>query len=248
MAGVPMIYREVLTLRFEDEMKIEEIAQVTAVPVSTVKSRLGVRWNNYVTRLRRANEEWYGNGNKKDEHDKIRELLALAAAGALAARKKNRLRSMCGLASPARTNWRLGGRLRANSADCRRRSLLRGWCRRRWRVRRRSSRNRPSTIGTAAWSDSTETGDRFHPKSAVDRVASVKRRARGRAETPRRQANSSWGLQRGRALLGCHLQRSTSSAAEDPYSPALEPAQPSGRYVTGRGPRLHSASPPGPSG
>ena len=36
---------------------------------------------------------------------------------------------MCGLASPARTNWGLGGRLRANSADCRRRSLLRGWCR-----------------------------------------------------------------------------------------------------------------------
>jgi RNA polymerase sigma-70 factor (ECF subfamily) len=40
MAGLPMIYREVLTLRFEDEMKIEEIAQVTAVPVSTAKSRL----------------------------------------------------------------------------------------------------------------------------------------------------------------------------------------------------------------
>jgi RNA polymerase sigma-70 factor, ECF subfamily len=40
MAALPMIYREVLTLRFEDEMKIEEIAQVTGVPVSTVKSRL----------------------------------------------------------------------------------------------------------------------------------------------------------------------------------------------------------------
>ena len=40
MAVLPMIYREVLTLRFEDEMKIEEIAQVTGVPVSTVKSRL----------------------------------------------------------------------------------------------------------------------------------------------------------------------------------------------------------------
>ena len=40
MAGLPMMYREVLTLRFEEEMKIEEIAQVTAVPVSTVKSRL----------------------------------------------------------------------------------------------------------------------------------------------------------------------------------------------------------------
>jgi RNA polymerase sigma-70 factor, ECF subfamily len=40
MAALPVIYREVLTLRFEDEMKIEEIAQVTGVPVSTVKSRL----------------------------------------------------------------------------------------------------------------------------------------------------------------------------------------------------------------
>ena len=40
MAPLPMIYREALTLRFEDGMKIEEIAQVTRVPVSTVKSRL----------------------------------------------------------------------------------------------------------------------------------------------------------------------------------------------------------------
>ncbi len=40
MAALPMIYREALTLRFEDGMKIEEIAQVIGVPVSTVKSRL----------------------------------------------------------------------------------------------------------------------------------------------------------------------------------------------------------------
>jgi RNA polymerase sigma-70 factor, ECF subfamily len=40
MAALPMTYREVLTLRFEEEMKIDDIAQVTAVPVSTVKSRL----------------------------------------------------------------------------------------------------------------------------------------------------------------------------------------------------------------
>jgi RNA polymerase sigma-70 factor, ECF subfamily len=40
MAGLPMMYREVLTLRFEEEMKIEEIAQVTAVPLSTAKARL----------------------------------------------------------------------------------------------------------------------------------------------------------------------------------------------------------------
>lgn len=40
METLPMMYREVLTLRFEDEMKIEEIAQVTGMPVSTVKTRL----------------------------------------------------------------------------------------------------------------------------------------------------------------------------------------------------------------
>lgn len=37
---LPMIYREVLTLRFEEEMKIEEIAEALSVPLSTVKTRL----------------------------------------------------------------------------------------------------------------------------------------------------------------------------------------------------------------
>jgi RNA polymerase sigma-70 factor, ECF subfamily len=37
---LPVTYREVLTLRFEEEMKLEEIAQVLGAPLSTVKSRL----------------------------------------------------------------------------------------------------------------------------------------------------------------------------------------------------------------
>ena len=37
---LPVVYREVLTLRFEEEMKLEEIAMVLAAPLSTVKSRL----------------------------------------------------------------------------------------------------------------------------------------------------------------------------------------------------------------
>lgn len=37
---LPVVYREVLTLRFEEEMKLEEIAQVLGAPLSTVKSRL----------------------------------------------------------------------------------------------------------------------------------------------------------------------------------------------------------------
>jgi len=37
---LPVIHREVLTLRFEEEMKLEEIAGVLDAPLSTVKSRL----------------------------------------------------------------------------------------------------------------------------------------------------------------------------------------------------------------
>jgi RNA polymerase sigma-70 factor (ECF subfamily) len=55
MAGLPMIYREVLTLRFEEEMKIEEIAQVIAVPISTAKSRLRRSLEQLRYALERAN-------------------------------------------------------------------------------------------------------------------------------------------------------------------------------------------------
>jgi len=37
---LPVRYREVLSLRFEEEMKLEEIATVLDAPLSTVKSRL----------------------------------------------------------------------------------------------------------------------------------------------------------------------------------------------------------------
>lgn len=37
---LPIFYREVLTLRFEEEMKLEEIAEVLTIPLSTVKTRL----------------------------------------------------------------------------------------------------------------------------------------------------------------------------------------------------------------
>jgi RNA polymerase sigma-70 factor (ECF subfamily) len=40
MGDLPVIYREVLTLRFEEEMKLEEIADVMGAPLSTVKTRL----------------------------------------------------------------------------------------------------------------------------------------------------------------------------------------------------------------
>lgn len=40
MQELPAIHREVLTLRFEEDMKLEEIAEVAGVPLSTVKSRL----------------------------------------------------------------------------------------------------------------------------------------------------------------------------------------------------------------
>lgn len=40
LGELPAIHREVLTLRFEEGMKLEEIAEVSGVPLSTVKSRL----------------------------------------------------------------------------------------------------------------------------------------------------------------------------------------------------------------
>jgi RNA polymerase sigma-70 factor (ECF subfamily) len=40
MAGLSAPCREVLTLRFEEGMKLEEIAEVTRAPLSTVKSRV----------------------------------------------------------------------------------------------------------------------------------------------------------------------------------------------------------------
>jgi len=40
MDELPAIHREVLTLRFETGMKLEEIAGIAAIPLSTVKSRL----------------------------------------------------------------------------------------------------------------------------------------------------------------------------------------------------------------
>jgi RNA polymerase sigma-70 factor (ECF subfamily) len=40
MQELPAIHREVLSLRFEEGMRLEQIAEVAAVPLSTVKSRL----------------------------------------------------------------------------------------------------------------------------------------------------------------------------------------------------------------
>ena len=40
VAELPVIHREVISLRFEEDMKLEEIAEVVGIPLSTVKSRL----------------------------------------------------------------------------------------------------------------------------------------------------------------------------------------------------------------
>ncbi|HXW17833.1 MAG TPA: sigma-70 family RNA polymerase sigma factor [Candidatus Acidoferrales bacterium] len=40
VASLPVYYREVLSLRFEEEMKLEDIAVVLDAPLSTVKTRL----------------------------------------------------------------------------------------------------------------------------------------------------------------------------------------------------------------
>jgi RNA polymerase sigma-70 factor (ECF subfamily) len=40
MCRLPAIHREVLTLRFEEDLKLEQMAEIAQVPLSTVKSRL----------------------------------------------------------------------------------------------------------------------------------------------------------------------------------------------------------------
>jgi RNA polymerase sigma-70 factor, ECF subfamily len=40
MVQLPVAYREVLLLRFQEEMQLDEIAKIRATPISTVKSRL----------------------------------------------------------------------------------------------------------------------------------------------------------------------------------------------------------------
>jgi RNA polymerase sigma-70 factor (ECF subfamily) len=40
MRELPAIHREVLTLRFEEDLKLEQIAEIAQIPLSTVKSRL----------------------------------------------------------------------------------------------------------------------------------------------------------------------------------------------------------------
>ena len=40
IAELPAAYREVLALRFEEDMKLDEIARATGAPLPTVKTRL----------------------------------------------------------------------------------------------------------------------------------------------------------------------------------------------------------------
>ena len=40
MASLPALYREALALRFEEGMKLEQMAEITGAPLSTIKSRV----------------------------------------------------------------------------------------------------------------------------------------------------------------------------------------------------------------
>jgi len=58
MADLPAGFREVLTLRFEEEMTLEEIAEVLVMPLGTVKTRL----HRALKGLRRSLEAKSGTG------------------------------------------------------------------------------------------------------------------------------------------------------------------------------------------
>jgi len=60
LSELPVRYREVLTLRFEEEMKLEEIAQVLEMPLSTVKTQLrrSLERMRQTIQTRYPNEDW----------------------------------------------------------------------------------------------------------------------------------------------------------------------------------------------
>jgi RNA polymerase sigma-70 factor (ECF subfamily) len=60
LESLPLIYREALSLRFEEEMKLEEIAGVLNVPLSTAKTRLrrGLEQLRQVLEAQGAEERW----------------------------------------------------------------------------------------------------------------------------------------------------------------------------------------------
>jgi RNA polymerase sigma-70 factor (ECF subfamily) len=58
LAGLPVVFREVLTLRFEEEMKLEEMAVVLALPLGTVKTRLHRALKQLRRTLERKEEKW----------------------------------------------------------------------------------------------------------------------------------------------------------------------------------------------
>ena len=54
MSHLPAIHREVLTLRFEEDLKLEQMAEIVQIPLSTVKSRLRRALDGLRTSLERS--------------------------------------------------------------------------------------------------------------------------------------------------------------------------------------------------
>ena len=94
---LPFVYREVMTLRFEEEMKIEEIAQVLERPAfhreiaAATFARADAKQLWKPAMPGRIGDEATSSDMSKNmsktEHNKIREMLALAAADGLEAER-----------------------------------------------------------------------------------------------------------------------------------------------------------------
>ena len=115
MAGLPMIYREVVTLRFEEEMKIEEIAQVIAVPVSTAKSRLRRSLEQSRDRSKRGIPEV--RGNERTRQDSTRKDSRTAGVGGSRCADERGRKAGCGACAVLH---RLRERVGSLAADCER--------------------------------------------------------------------------------------------------------------------------------
>jgi RNA polymerase sigma-70 factor (ECF subfamily) len=65
-------YREVLTLRFHEELSLEEIAVVTRAPLSTVKSRLYRGLASLKPRLQQLREQRNGEDHHHVHRSEVR--------------------------------------------------------------------------------------------------------------------------------------------------------------------------------
>jgi RNA polymerase sigma-70 factor (ECF subfamily) len=109
MHELPAIHREVLTLRFEEDMKLEEIAEVAGIPLSTVKSRL----RRALEGLRAAMDARFQEDREHERaRSRCRRCWRWRPPERWISRSSGAWKSMPGNARPAGARWKSGAAIR----------------------------------------------------------------------------------------------------------------------------------------